>query len=130
MNDESLASAHFLNKMIILVLLISLISAGHLTRTSASLGSWVGNDGYLMRGRRDLIYWNRATNSFRKYGRNRTKSDTNDQNLFSQIRKHYLEKESANSEKLKMIRNIIRSLEKSDKNHNILNISAFATKNS
>ena len=114
------------------LLIISLISAGHPIRTSASLGSSAGNDGYLMRGKRDLIYWNRATNSFRKYGRNRAKSDKNEEteNLMSQIRKYYLQKESANPEKIKMIKNIMRSLEKSDKNQNILNISAVVTKNS
>ena len=110
--------------------MFSMILAGDPARLSASLGSSAGHDGHLARGRRDLIYWNRATNSFRKYGRNRTKLDTNDQNLILQIRKHYLEKESANSKKIKMIKNIIRALEKSDKNHNILNISAFVTKNS
>ena len=126
-----------------------MISAGLPIRPSASFGSsvgyesWVGHgsvghdsvrhesyDGDLVRGRRDLIYWNRATNSFRKYGRNRTKSDKNDQNLISQIRKYYLQKESANPEKLQVITNIIRSLEKSDKNQKILNISALVTKNS
>ena len=143
-DDESSAFAQFYIKMIIFVLLIiSMISAGLPIRPSTTFGSSVGHgsvgqdsvrhesyDDDLVRGRRDLIYWNRATNSFRKYGRNRTKSDKNDQNLISQIRKYYLQKESANPEKLKMIKNIIRSLEKSDKNHKILNISAFVTKNS
>ena len=116
-------------------LIISIISAGHPVRTlvfSALPGNSAGYDGYLERGRRDLIYWNRATNSFRKYGRNRSKSDKNDEteNLMSQIRKYYLQKEAENPEKIKMIKNIISSLEKSDKNHNSLNISAFVTKNS
>jgi len=123
--------------MIIFVLLIiSMISAGLPIRPSATFDSSVGYDAYesydgdLVRERRDLIYWNRATNSFRKYGRNRTKSDKNDQNLISQIRRYYLQKESANPEKLKVITDIIRSLKNSDKNNKILNISAFVTKNS
>ena len=77
-DDESSAFAQFYIKMIIFVLLIiSMIPAGLPIRPSASLGSSVGHDsvgyesydGDLVRGRRDLIYWNRATNSFRKYGR-------------------------------------------------------------
>ena len=113
-----------------------MISAGLPIRPSATFDSSVGYDAYesydgdLVRERRDLIYWNRATNSFRKYGRNRTKSDKNDQNLISQIRRYYLQKESANPEKLKVITDIIRSLKNSDKNNKILNISAFVTKNS
>ena len=108
-------------------------SVGHGSVGHGSVGQDSMRESYdddLVRGRRDLIYWNRATNSFRKYGRNRTKSDKNDQNLISQIRRYYLQKESANPEKLKVITDIIRSLEKSNKNHKILNISAFVTKNS
>ena len=115
-------------------LIISIISAEYPVRTlvtSAARGNSVGYDGYLVRERRDLIYWNRTTNGFRKYGRNRSKSDKNDEteNLMSQIRKYYLQKESENPEKIKMIKNIISSLENSDKNNKSLNISAFVTKN-
>ena len=92
----------------------------------------VGYEIDLSRGKRDLLYWNRASNGFRKYGRNRdlrtSKLGKNDQteNLMAQIRKYYVQKEKRNPEKVKMIKNIIRSIEKSDNN---LKISAQLSKN-
>ena len=130
--------------LLVTLLNISLASAGHATDRSPAWSPngptapdrdvTVGYDIDLSRGKRDLLYWNRASNGFRKYGRNRdlrtrtSKSEKNDEteNLMAQIRKYYVRKEKGNPEKVQMIKNIIRSIEKSDKN---LKISAQLTKN-
>ena len=127
--------------MLVTLLNISMITAGpvidrspawSLSSPSASDRVTVGYEIDLSRGKRDLLYWNRASNGFRKYGRNRdlrtSKLGKNDQteNLMAQIRKYYVQKEKRNPEKVKMIKNIIRSIEKSDNN---LKISAQLSKN-
>ena len=128
--------------LLVTLLNISLASAGYATDRSPawSLSGPTAADRDvtveigLSRGKRDLLYWNRASNSFRKYGRNRdlrtrtSKLEKNDktENLMAQIRKYYVRKEKGNPEKVQMIKNIIRSIEKSDKN---LKFSAQLTKN-
>ena len=123
-----------LKSLIVVLLNISHVSAGSLALSNRAndpiAAGYEIDDGYLLRGKRDLLYWNRASNGFRKYGRHRdiSKLEKNDKtaNLMSQIRKYYVQKESANPEKVKMIKNIIRTIEKSDKNRDI---SALVTKN-
>ena len=66
----------------------------------------------LIRSERDLIYWNRASNSFRKYGRNRDlrklEKDNKMISLIDQIKKHYAKYNSVQDGiKANMIQKII-----------------------